>query len=112
MPDTTDVILARINALSEDMGDMKSALKDMAVSFSKLALVEERQSHTNEALGRAFKVMEKLEQRIQGIEIRLSNVERDMPMQKHTSGWVMSAVWAAAGLAVVLILNRLGIKAG
>lgn len=110
MPDSsTDVILARINALSEDMGDMKSALKDMAAAFSKLALVEERQAYTNEALGRAFKAQEKLEERLRGIETRLSNIERDMPMQKQTSGWVMSGVWAAAGLTVLFVAKKAGL---
>ena len=115
-----DVVLTRISSLAEDIGEMRSALKELAHSFAKLALIEERQTQANEALGRVFKSIDKSEARAidaegkaaartSALETRVATIEREMPMQKHASGWVMSAVWAAAGLAALLILNRLGI---
>ncbi len=115
-----NAVITRLGILSEDVGDLKDTLKQIATAVTRLALVEERQSQANEALGRVFKVIDKSEARAldaegkaaartSALENRVTTIEREMPMQKHTSGWVLSAVWAAAGLAVLLILNRLGI---
>lgn len=121
MPDRdVNVVITRLGVLSEDVHELKDTLRQIASAVSRLALVEERQMQTNEALSRAFKTIDKAESRaldVEGkaavrtsaLEARVSTLERDMPMQKHASGWVMSAVWAAAGLAALLILNRLGI---
>ena len=110
MPDhNTDVILARLTMLSDDIGEMRGAMKELAHSVAKLALIEERQTQANEALARAFKAIDKVEHRIGLVEQRLSNIERDMPMQKQTSGWVMSGVVAAAGLAVMFVAKKAGL---
>lgn len=104
----TDVILARLTMLSDDIGEMRGAMKELAHSVAKLALIEERQTQANEALGRAFKSIDKVEHRIAQVEQRLAAIERDLPMQKQTSGWVISAVWAAAGAAVLFVARKVG----
>ena len=104
-----NVVITRLGVLSEDVSDLKDTLKQIATAVTRLALVEERQLQTNEALSRAFNQIDKVDAKITAIDQRVAYIERDAPMQKHTSGWIMSAVWAAAGLAALLILNRLGI---
>lgn len=96
-----NVVLARLSGLSEDVGELKTTLREIATAVTRLALVEERQSQTNEALGRAFKQLDK-------VEVRVAAIERDMPIQRQTSGWVLSGVWAAAGLAVLFIAKKVG----
>ena len=49
-----------------------------------------------------MKVLEKL-------EARVDKLEADAPLQAQTSHWVLSAVWAAAGLAVMFIGKKLGL---
>ncbi|NMG71834.1 hypothetical protein [Parazoarcus communis] len=96
-----NVVLARLSGLSEDVGELKTTLREIATAVTRLALVEERQSQTNEALGRAFKQLDK-------VEGRVAAIERDMPIQRKTSGWVLSGVWTAAGLAVLFIAKKVG----
>lgn len=96
------VISHRIGALHDDFAEMKSVLRDLAAAITKLALIEERQSHAALEQSRTIKVLEKL-------ETRIDILEKDAPLQAQTSNWVLSAVWAAAGLSVMFIGKKLGL---
>lgn len=99
----------RLESIRGDVGDLKGALKEMASAMTKLALVEERQSQATISQERGWKVMEKLEQNLRELESRIDGLEREAPMQKQTSTWVLSAVWGVAGLAVMFIAKKLGL---
>lgn len=103
MPESDiNVVITRLGILSDDVGELKETLRQIATAVTRLALVEERQSQTNEALGRAFKQIDKLEQ-------RLGTLERMQPLQQQTNGWVMTSVWIAAGAAVMFVAKKTGI---
>lgn len=112
MPDQDiNVVITRLGLLSADVGELKETLREIASAVTRLALVEERQMQTNEALSRAFKQIDKLDLKLTGIEQRLGTLERMQPIQQQTSSWVMSAVWAAAGAAVVFMAKKAGVLA-
>lgn len=115
-----DVIATKMDAMHADMNDMKLAVRGLTDAVTKLALIEERQTQAALAQERAFKVIERLENKINDcekelggkidhVEDRVDVLERDAPMQKQTSVWVTSAVWAAAGLACLVVLKKVGI---
>ena len=87
MPPETDlaVAISKIEALSEDMSDIKSSMRELAQAVSRLAVVEERQSSTNEAMGRMFKAIE-------AMDIRIKVLEQAQPIQQQSSDWVQSGV--------------------
>lgn len=87
MPPETDlaVAIAKIEALSEDMSDIKSSMRELAQAVSRLAVVEERQSSTNEAMGRMFKAIE-------AMDARVKLLEQAQPIQQQSSAWVQSTV--------------------
>jgi len=110
MPDSDiNVVITRLGLLSEDVGELKETLRQIATAVTRLALVEERQMQTNEALSRAFKQIDKLDLKLTGIEQRLGTLERMQPMQQQTNGWVMTSVWVAAGAAVMFVAKKTGI---
>ena len=110
MPDSDiNVVITRLGLLSEDVGELKETLRQIASAVTRLALVEERQMQTNEALSRAFKQIDKLDLKLTGIEQRLGTLERMQPLQQQTNGWVMTSVWVAAGAAVVFVAKKTGI---
>lgn len=112
MPDQDiNVVITRLGLLSADVGELKETLREIASAVTRLALVEERQMQTNEALSRAFKQIDKLDLKLVGLEQRMVALERMQPIQQQTSSWVMSAVWAAAGAAVVFIAKKAGVLA-
>ena len=110
MPDSDiNVVITRLGLLSEDVGELKETLRQIASAVTRLALVEERQMQTNEALSRAFKALDKLDIKLVSVEQRLGVLERLQPQQQQTTTWVVSAVWAAAGAAFFFIAKKAGI---
>ena len=110
MPESDiNVVITRLGLLSEDVRELKETLHQIASAVTRLALVEERQMQTNEALSRAFKQIDKLDLKLTGIEQRLGTLERLQPLQQQTNGWVMTSVWIAAGAAVMFVAKKTGI---
>ena len=110
MPDPDiNVVITRLGLLSDDVGELKETLRQIATAVTRLALVEERQSQTNEALSRAFKQIDKVELKLTGIEQRLGSLERMQPQQQQTSAWVTTMLWATAGAAVMFVAKKVGI---
>ena len=109
MPDPDiNVVITRLGLLSDDVGELKETLRQIASAVTRLALVEERQSQTNEALSRAFKQIDKVELKLTGIEQRLGSLERLQPQQQQTSAWVTTMLWATAGAAVMFVAKKVG----
>lgn len=96
------VIAAKLESLHGDVGDMKLVLRDLTTAVTKLAIVEERQAQASLALERAFKVIEK-------VELRLDALEKAAPAAAQTSTWVNNAMWAAAAVAATFIAKKVGL---
>lgn len=110
MPDPDiNVVITRLGLLSDDVGELKETLRQIATAVTRLALVEERQSQTNEALSRAFKQIDKVEIKLTSIEQRLVALERMQPQQQQTSAWVTTMLWATAGAAVMFVAKKVGL---
>ncbi len=88
------VLTVKIDMLHSDVVDMKIAVNELSKAITKLALVEERQAQTADAMERAFKAIGK-------IEDRLSALELAAPKTKETNAWVdrfiLALVMAVAG---------------
>ena len=125
------VLATKIEGLAQDMSEMKHGITKMADALTKLAIVEERQTQTILAQERAFKALERVEERQRTHELvckdqdkevrqliadsnerlstRVAELEKAEPMQEQTGKWVMAAVWGAAILAVTIIAKKIGI---
>lgn len=97
----SNVLAVKLDMLHSDVVDMKTALGELSKAITKLALVEERQSQTAEALERAFKAIGK-------IEDRLSALEQTAPKSKETSAWMDRFIIAI----VVAVMGFVGTKLG
>ena len=104
-----EVVATRIDALHGDMQDLKTSQREMTSAFQKLLVIEERQTAASASLERAFVALDKTSSDVYAVEKRVDSLERDAPMQKQTSNWVVSAVWGAAILAVTIIAKKIGI---
>ena len=125
------VLTTKIEGLAQDMSEMKHGIAKMADALTKLAIVEERQTQTILAQERAFKALERVEERQRTYELlcrdqdkevrqliadsnellaaRVGELEKAEPMQEQAGKWVMAAVWGAAGFAALLIAKQLGL---
>ena len=126
-----NVLAERIDGLCVDMNEMKHGIAKMADALTKLAIVEERQTQTILAQERAFKALDRVEERQRTHELvckdqdkevrqliadsnerlaaRVGELEKAEPMQKQTGKWVMAAVWGAAGLLALFVAKQLGL---
>lgn len=104
-----EVVATRLDALYGDMQDLKTSQREMTSAFQKLLVIEERQTEASASLERAFVALAKTSNDVDAVEKRVDSLERDAPMQKQTSNWVVSAVWGAAILAVTIIAKKFGI---
>lgn len=126
-----NVLAERIDGLCVDMNEMKHGIAKMADALTKLAIVEERQTQTILAQERAFKALERVEERQRMHELvckdqdkevrqliadsnerlaaRVGELEKAEPMQAQTSKWVTAGVWGAAGLLAMFVAKQLGL---
>lgn len=101
-PDHADiaVAIAKIDTLSGDMAELKASLKELTTAVARLAVIEERQSSSNESIGRAFKEIKALTERVAALE-------QAQPIQKQSSDFVQSAVKYVVALVLGAIIAGL-----
>ena len=122
-------LATKIEGLAQDMNEMKHGIAKMADALTKLAIVEERQTQTILAQERAFKALERVEERQRQHELqcrdqekvlrqliadsnerlsgRVAELEKAEPMQAQTSKWVTAGVWGALALLASFIVPRI-----
>lgn len=88
----------RIALLERDRDELKEAVMSLrdsqasiSQSLSRLVALEERHIETRDAIGRAFKHIEK-------IADRLLEIEKAMPGLKEARAWIISGVLAVVGM--------------
>lgn len=106
----------QLSALHADVGDIKAGMqefrdgmRELSAAILKLALVEERQAQSMQSLERAFKLLEKLEAKVESVSQRVTELEKAEPAQARTSEWVDRAVWALAAAAAAALASKLGL---
>ena len=100
---TDDVLTVKLEMLHSDVVEVKTALNKLSEAITKLALVEQQQSQTADALERAFKAIGK-------IEDRLSALELVQPKTTETSKWMDRAIVALIVVAGSYIMSKLGLR--
>ena len=68
----------------------------------RLSVIEERINSSSESLRRIHTEM-------QEIDARLELIEKQEPMQTLASKWIISAVWAVAGMSAYMAAKFLGL---
>jgi hypothetical protein len=96
------VLTVKIDMLHSDVVEMKTALSELSKAITKLALVEERQAQTADAMERAFKAIGKIEDRISALELAA-------PKTKETNAWVDRFILALVMAVAGFIGTKLGL---
>lgn len=118
-------IAARLDAFNSDIQEIKGVQKEMAANFTKLIVIEERQTATMAGLERAFKALERMDTKLEAyttanretfqalekenadLAKRVVELEKSEPMQAQTSKWVTAGVWGALALLASFIVPRI-----
>lgn len=97
-----EVLAVRLDLLQEDVGEIKTALGKLSDAITKLALVEQSQLQTADALERAFKAIER-------VEMRLEKLEETSTKNSESSKWVDRAAGAVMTALVAAALKAIGV---
>ena len=118
-------IASRLDAFGSDIQEIKGVQKEMAANFTKLIVIEERQTATMTGLEWAFKALERVETKLEAhtsanretcqalekenadLAKRVVELEKSEPMQAQTSKWVLAAVWGSLALLAGFIVPRI-----
>lgn len=79
------VALTKLDGLAADVSEMRAGLTRLADAYSRLAVVEERQSSSNGAIERAFAELREL-------RTKVSTLEQAQPSNAQTTAWVNKAI--------------------
>lgn len=101
-----NVLTIKLAALHDDVSEVKTALNKLSEAITKLALVEERQAQTADALERAFKAIGKIEDRLSALE---QNTAARAPQYTEVAKWVDRGLVALAGAGAVVLARAAGI---
>lgn len=104
-----ELLGVRLDALHSDIGEIKSAMRDLTNAITKLALVEERQAHANAAIDRAFASVTKVDTRVTNVELRVIELEKSIPTFDRTAMWVDRGIWSAVGLLAMYVAKSSGL---
>ncbi len=110
-PENNDAHIAvmthKVDAVHSRLIGLETSMNRLTDAIVKLALIEERQSQFAITQERAFKVLEKIEEKVDNMEKRVVDLEVAEPMQKQTSAWMLAAVWGFAGLMAASLIHKL-----
>lgn len=98
MPNQT-VFEQRMDAMSEEMREMRSALSDVAKALTKLSVLEERNLVTNQAIEKVAHRQDKLEEKLSAVELEQVKFESNAKGMAS----VMKLMWGALGGGVLYI---------
>lgn len=91
-----------VRQLADGQAAIREEMRDLTNAVTRLAIFEERQARQSEALDRAFKAIEKVEDRATVLELHA-------PEARRIHAWVDRAIAASLGLLGYYIAHKLGI---
>lgn len=97
-----DILATKIERLHADIADMRMSMREMASAITKLAVVEERQAQTAQGLERAFKAIERVEERV-------ARLEELAPSSKSASLWIDRTITAIVATVLVFVARAVGL---
>ena len=99
--------------IREDMGELKQGMAKLTEVMTRMAVAEESQARDRrdflDSKAETAKTLDKITDRLDKTDDRVDALERAAPANAQVQQWVTSAVWAAAGLAAYIVINKLGL---
>ena len=102
MSNDAEILAVRLNLLHEDVGEIKTALGKLSDAITKLALVEQNQAQTADAMERAFKAIERIER-------RLEKLEKSSWESSNSAKWIDRGIVAIITIGGMFLLRALGV---
>lgn len=93
----------KVGVVSSDVAEIKTTVRDLSQTLGRIVVMEERQMQLNHTVERAFKEIEKIDRRV-------DTLEQQAPLNKQATNWAEKTLTGVFGIAVLVLLAKLGIK--
>jgi hypothetical protein len=105
MSDSVDtrVLEAKLDAMTQDLGTLKTTMERLADAVVRLAIVEERQAQASQSVNRLIDENARL-------SARLGTLEAQQPMQRQTSEWVGKVVGIVLTVVVTALVSTVVVR--
>ncbi len=107
--DLLTMVATKMDLFHQDLIAMQATQEKMADAIGKLAVIEERQSTTIDAVNRSFKAIERLEDEKKALDKRVRVLETENVTNNRTSKWIESAVIGAVVLLALYVAKKTGL---
>ena len=97
-----DILTHRLETLHADVGEVKTALRELAAAVVRLALADARQAQAAQAQERAMQALDRVEHRV-------SRLDQQAPAAKRASIWIDRAAWAAIAAVAMYVAKHTGL---
>ena len=103
------MVATKMDVFHQDLIAMQATQEKMADAIGKLAVIEERQSTTSDAVSRSFKAIGRLEDERKELESRVRTLEKETVTNSRTTKWIESAVIGAVVLLALYVAKKTGL---
>lgn len=103
------VLHADVGVIKTSMTNFSDGMERLTRAVTQLAVVEERQTHAQQAQERLFKAQDEIRADVRVAVDRITELEKSEPAQSRAVEWVDRAVWAAASAAVMMAAAKAGL---
>jgi chromosome segregation ATPase len=90
------------SSVKDELRALRDAMQRMSEAVMRLALVEERQAATSQAIERVMVTVERIDERVRALEVA-------EPGQRRVQEWVERAAWGAIVLVATFVAYKVGL---
>lgn len=101
------VLAVKIDALKQDVGEMRSSVGAMARSMEALVRLEEQQRDMRGAVQRAFDELKAESGKREELAREITNIKSELPGYRELRRWVIGGVLAGVGMMAAALISLL-----
>ena len=106
MASDIELLALRLEELHGDVSEIKAALSKLSDAITSLALVQQQQNQMSASLDRAFKAIERIDERLGRVE---SDDNANHPRVLENKKWIDRAIMGLVAAAAIFVAQKTGL---
>ena len=110
---TNQLVVDSLTAMHTDISGLREGvsdnIKELTLAITKLVKIEEKQTYMARAYDALVRQNEKNDIKHEALETRVDTLEKDAPMQKRVTNWIITLILGVAAGAIYGALKLIGV---
>ena len=110
---SNQLVVESLNAMHTDISALRegvgASMKDLTLAVTKLVKIEEKQTYMARAYDALVRQNEKNDNKHEALEARIDLLEKDAPLQKKVTNWILTLILGVAAGAIYAALKLVGV---